>query len=267
MKLPAEISDFIYELVLSNGSVTIDMSLTTPRIKDPPISSHPLALTLTCKELWAQALPYFYKKNYFVFRMPGLGSMAAIKPVVDELDNIEAPWRHNFHTWLRTVGQKHVRKISAVEFDLGKWDLTLRRANTWRHVFDKLEKSTAATLATLEHLFQDMGSKCTVTVAACSEQDDISGAVEVSFLLAGSDEEAQEAVTNAFVKYLSNDDSELASDADLMGRISTAGAGRTNIAMECGDVLHRFIYTIWDEKGRTRDVFDWDGNFGGYAKR
>lgn len=118
VKLPPEIREYVYELILQDASyLTINLSSGRPRLlQSRGLRHHPLALAQTCALLRHEAHPVFFRTNTFALETdhittyhPGYG--------------LRTSWFATLQHWLNLIGKENRRQLRSVDFDLAQTEL------------------------------------------------------------------------------------------------------------------------------------------------
>ena len=119
-RLPPELREYIYELVLRDPShLTVHLSSGRPKLSQPSaFRHHPLALAQTCAQLRDESLSIFFRINTFALETdhitthhPGYG--------------LRTSWLNTLRQWLDAIGDDNRRQLRDVDFDIGKLALDI----------------------------------------------------------------------------------------------------------------------------------------------
>ena len=196
IRLPQELRDRIYSLVLCLGKVLIvKIPEQTPHIASAIQYRHILALTKTCKRIRIEALPIFYKENVFRFGALTVGRpewnvapfphcialfatrvMESHDPIVKRrLGQIRDSM---LRQWLGQFGGQNVSYIRSLEFELDAFKLV--HLNSFLRCL-----TTSSDLATVDirgafTLFPPDSPLCSATLMLSRSTDDLQADCRIS---------------------------------------------------------------------------------------
>ena len=152
-RLPVELRVCIYEYTFfRDDHLVLDMSHGSS-IKAKSFTSHIFALTVTCRELRAEALPVFYANTRFsitltpFLRFQHNSESDPYDALMDAILYCQLQ-RELLNGWFHSVRPKNARLIPEIQFELGTWYLNSSEQNIcasmsattvalWRHLFDR----------------------------------------------------------------------------------------------------------------------------------
>ena len=125
-RLPAELRDIVYELVLCiNGAILIHVPPGTSRTVYSSTTSHALGLLAACKRAYRSS-PGVLLKQHFQGHDARSGSRrrSASHGFSQHALLRSRQWHDAVSQWYRRIGLKNFSRIPTVDINLGTWDVT-----------------------------------------------------------------------------------------------------------------------------------------------
>ena len=270
IKLPREIRDQIYVLALTtDGSIKVDLSGycgQRPRVQDTSTHQHILALTSTCQQIRAEALPIFCNRNAFEIMFHPLE-----RPKKDKLPypgteglafDVTHSWPATLALWLRTLGQKNISHIKRIQLNLYCYFSRSWMSGIPPYTSEKLFKEVVvAPVATIARLFSHLGMNCSVRLMVLKERMNLGSndklVMTFTLPLCYDQQQASDVVERQYKGQQEGLKDGLLSRGWWDSRIWI----RRKVHLFVSHVpMERAISMIWEQKGSSANDFRWIEN-------